>query len=278
MPYRKRYYKKNYKKRTLKKSNIFSKKSAKSQAKQIYALNKKINYINKMNRPETITKDWIMLTYNNIDPATLSDDYPAIFTEWHQHYYIYENGLLDDAGYTMTGNVLRPYNINIYGSFANEMYSLNYKPTGENNVYHYNVPLTGYLRIIVCKLSGGNQGKELGQITQPFTKDISQPDFGLISGPLVDDVSKSLKIIKNKVIKINDKNPIKNFRIKIKNPGAYQKGVSSSVSPPAYKNEYLIYIQYFCPDVLRLIKNQTLTRVAPYQYVKMACKMAFTDI
>lgn len=56
MPYYRRkrgYYKKRrFTRKPLKKSNIFSKKSARSQAKQIYALNKKVNKIQRLTKPE----------------------------------------------------------------------------------------------------------------------------------------------------------------------------------------------------------------------------------
>lgn len=55
MAYKKYARKRTYKKRSnLRKSTIFGKKSAKSQAKQIYALNKKINRIEKQTRPENL--------------------------------------------------------------------------------------------------------------------------------------------------------------------------------------------------------------------------------
>lgn len=276
MVWKKRYYKKRYyKRKTLKKSNIFSQKGAKAQAKQIYALNKKVNYLSHINKPETQIKEWVMIERRNSDPPTEQEPNPAVINEWHGHYYIYEDGLLGDAGYVMNGNILRPYNINIYGTFVNEMYSLNVTHSQTTNVFNYDVPLTGYLKIIVCKLPGGNQGKELGQITKPFGQNA---DFGLINGPLIEDVSHSLKIVKTKVVKINNKDPIKNFRITIKNPGAYQQGVSSSTQPPLFKNEYLIYMQYYAPDLLRVVQNGVGKNYGPRHAVHMACKMAFTDI
>lgn len=53
--YYKRRYKRAYKKSRLTKSKIFSKKSAKSQASQIYALKKKIDYVYKSTKPDTDT-------------------------------------------------------------------------------------------------------------------------------------------------------------------------------------------------------------------------------
>lgn len=50
--YKRRYRKRGYK-RTLRKSNIYMNKSARSQAYQIAALNKKINYVYKVTKPET---------------------------------------------------------------------------------------------------------------------------------------------------------------------------------------------------------------------------------
>lgn len=50
--YKKRNYKKNSKKKTFSRFNTYKNRSAKSQAYQIYKLNKKVNYINKKNSPE----------------------------------------------------------------------------------------------------------------------------------------------------------------------------------------------------------------------------------
>ena len=56
--YYKRRYKRAYKKSRLTKSKIFGKKSAKSQASQIYTLSKRINKVYKMTKPDidTLTK------------------------------------------------------------------------------------------------------------------------------------------------------------------------------------------------------------------------------
>ena len=53
MAYKKRSYKKSYRKRKLSNYNIATKTSAKAQSRQIYALKKRINYIQRMTKPET---------------------------------------------------------------------------------------------------------------------------------------------------------------------------------------------------------------------------------
>lgn len=53
MPYKKRYYRKRYnKKRTLSTKNIYANRSAKSQAYQIAALKRRVNYVSRQCKPE----------------------------------------------------------------------------------------------------------------------------------------------------------------------------------------------------------------------------------
>lgn len=261
---KKNYGKKRYYRKTLKKSNIFSKKSAKSQAKQIYALNKKINRIEYKTKPEIICKDCYM--WSSVDKG-YSESAPQ--SEFHTYSYLYEENLFNASkiNYQMKGNMLRPYNITLYGSFQNCLYEYNLDGTP------LKVPLTGYLRIIVCKLDGGNQGRYPVQITKNFS---SETDYGLINGPLVSDITASLKIVKDKVIKIDEEHPCKLWRIKIKSPGTYRTGEYYG-NPPAFKNEYLVYYQLYTPLQLRVEYSGVPRWPGPVQVFTSSVKFAFTD-
>lgn len=267
-----RYRKRSYRKKTLRKGNIFKNKSAKSQAKQIYALNKKINYIERKTKPETLVKQCVFVnqlftTDGNVGSYGLA--------EWHARYFLYEDKLfaaqpLGGTGYTMVGTLLRPYNITISGLFENK----NHTAEIGGKVYD-SIPMTGYLRFIVARLSGGNQGRYPAQITKPYG---NTPDIGLICGPLIDDVSASMKIIKHKIIKIDSQRDTRMFKIKIRNPGTYRKGVDQgAATAPAYKNEYLIYIQYYAPDQLFSDGYTGLQPVAPIHRLTSGIKFVFTD-
>lgn len=265
--YRRRYYNKKY---PLKKSNIFSKKSAKSQAKQIYALNKKINNIEKRTKPETITQKNVFC--NRL--FTVDGLYGSYgVKEWHTRLYLYEDILLnaDQCNYQIKGHMLRPYNITISGLFENKNHNV------ELNGKILTPPLTGYLRFIVCKLVGGNQSRYPERITQSYSPNTD--DIGLIMGPLINNVSASLKVIKNKVIKIDNVKDSRLFKIKIKNPGTYRIGVVNETAAvlPAFKNEYLVYVQYFCPDQMFLDGYEGQQPVAPIQRLTSGIKFAFVD-
>lgn len=268
-----RYNKKGYKKKTLRKGNIFKNKSATSQAKQIYALNKKINYIEKKTKPEIKTRttalcDRLFTTDGNLG------SYGA--KEWHYSVYCYQQRLFpaEYGNYQLKGNMLRPQTLTIFGCFENKNHN------AEVGGKIYNVPLTGYIRIIVCKLTGGNQGSYPDQITRSYgnTLDPNEPDIGLITGPLIPNITSGLKIIKNKVIKIDNMRETRMFKIKIRNPGVFRQPPTAVPSQiKTCKNEYLIYIQYYCP--VQFFEDGYVGQqpVAPIQRLTSGIKFAFID-
>lgn len=84
--YKRRYYKRRY--NTLKSTNIAMNKSARSQARQIMALSRRVSYVHKLARPETRISQYT---------AQLPDEFVSTST-----------------GATLTGNV--PWIINTAGS------------------------------------------------------------------------------------------------------------------------------------------------------------------
>lgn len=268
----KKYFKKYYKKKTLKKGNIFKYKNAKSQAKQIYALNKKVNNVYKKIKPETqivhsFLQNRIFTTDGNFDSEGVM--------EWHTGIYLYEQRLLSqEAGYgnySIKGKLLRPYNFTINGAFGNRQYQ--YIDETDNTVER--IPMTGYLRILVCKLARSNMARFPGQICKSFGSFGSdKPDIGLITGPLIDNIAGGLEIVKDKVIKVNEKNPYKCFKIKVKNPGTYKiDAINPTSTVPGFLNEYVIYIQYYCP-IAYTVDNHI---VGPKHELVSNVKFAFVD-
>lgn len=259
--YRKKYYKKN----TLKKGNIFKNKTAKSQAGQIYALKKKVNNLAYHIKPETIIQDCVLL-----NRVFTTDGVQGSYgvNEYHNSIEVYKSRLFSVAhcNYAIKGTKLRPYNFTIYGEFGNK----NFGHVMNDDVF-LNSPLTGYLRIIVCKLIG-QQGSLPFQITRSL-QGAQTVDFGLINGPLVKDVTSSLKIVANRVIKIDNQHPSKMFKIVVKNPGVVKVNGPNSGYVGAYDNDYMIYFQYFCPDALLDDGHQ----VSPIHYLQSGIKFAFVD-
>lgn len=263
MPYKKQYYKRKYYKRKnpLRKANIFSKRNAKNQAKQIYALNKKINMIEWKTKPEITTLSGYMFQKpENRQPVKT----------WQDKFALIEQGLLGSGhlNYQIKGDMIRLQDITIYGQLSNEMFSY-INPTASNAVM--DVPLTGYLRLVVVKFDQNTQNLP-PTVFQSFQEGVA--DMGLINGPLVRGASSCFKIIKDKVVKINASNPSKFFRIKIKNAGTYRISPHNpNQTTPFYKNDYLVYMQYYCPT--QLINGSTT--VGPIQFTTLSVKYAFVD-
>ena len=265
--FKKRYY--NRRRYALKKNNIFKYKSAKSQAKQIYALNKKVNKIAYQFKPEVYTPSCVMFKRHMTTDGTSTADGVS---EWHTNIQVFKNNLFaaDKCNYLMKGDNLRPYNFTIYGNFGNKnlSYVVN---SGTEASSAVDVPLTGYLRIVVCKLVGQQYFLPL-QVTQSF--DPNANDYGLINGPLIKDVSRSLKIVKNMVIKVDQKDPQKMFKITVKNPGVISAGAGTGTYVPStYNNDYMVYFQYWIPDAI----VDDFHQVAPKHYLECSVKFAFAD-
>ena len=244
--------------RTLKKRNIFGNKSASSQAKQIYALNKRINYINSHMRPETKLHESILFRRMFTNDGTVESD---SLRSYNEKCILYKDRLFKNFdgtdGYQMLGNILRPYNFTITGIFSNKCYS--YVHDYSLSSVSQTTPMTGYLRIFVCRLIKGDMAALPDKLTKPW--DSNGVDAGLVVGPLVDRISGSIKIVRTKLIKVNNKNPAKCFKITVKNPGTYKKTLSTAAT--YNMNEYVIYYQYFCPDILTTNDGANVHQVAP---------------
>lgn len=283
MAFKKKYFKKWYKKGyPLKKSNIFSKKSAKSQAKQIYALNKKVNKIQKLNAPEIQTvQDNIYdenFTYQ-LQPITNKDNATVLYKDF----------LLNTnkaCHIDMKGDMLRPRYLNLYGMFGviNDSSLEGDWTVAQTKRLLERQPFTAYLRIIVCRLKSSTQYIP-GKITQAPDQNFSADnvyDIKPIYGPLVSDVTANLDIIKNKVIKVNVNNPMKLYKIKIsaKKLGyIYRKSTTGMLLDTVGQNEIAIYYQYVCPNVLRYYNTSTSTdyKVGPICRFTMSYNFGYID-
>lgn len=276
--YRKKYNRSSNKKRVLKKSQIFSKKSAKSQAKQIYYLNKKINYVNKKVSPEidTMTTDIIYKTENfNNKPLKYSNGRIALFRGYlnnsrdsDSHFYF----SIDD-----NVDIIKVKNICLYGDFGFSEYN---SVSGQyavipNSDITAQSPHVAYMRFIVCQtFSGGDDFPT--RLTTDIVKDSEDSAFvdtTLINGPLIRGLKKRFKVLKQKIIKITPTNPRKLYKIYI--PGFTYKKVNGS-----YKSgEIFIYYQYVCPAMLQytdttVIPNIT-TKISPEVHWSMNCKISW---
>lgn len=268
---RKSTVKRVYKKRkTLRKGNIFKNKSAKSQAKQIYALSKKVNRVYRNLSPEIIIKECGLIN-KRFDDGVLHAESPL--QEWHYQHYLYEEKLLGaltetppkgpGCGYEIKGDMIKVRNITIRGTFQ---ICNNYNSYGEGR--------PSYLKLILCRCKESNQGRFPGQITKPYIS--GQNDMGLINGSLIEGISAGLKFVKVMVLKVDKDEPAKNFKINIKYPGNYRVGPYSGNAKPCFKNEYLLYYQYLCPYPMLNGGDQGI--IGPFCSLQSSIKFAFTDV
>lgn len=270
--YKRRYRKRYYKKNTLSKKNVFKKTTAKSQAGQIYSLKKKVNKLAYQIRPEVMIRDGIV--FNRAFTTSGIQDGSFGVSEYHDNILTYKNALFgaNYINYQMVGSLLRIYNFTIYGIFGNKNKDW-VQNSGTDAAASMSLPQTGYLRIIVCKLNP-QQAALPYQITRPLNTNLTE-DFGLINGPLIDDISKTMKVVYNKVVKVDEQNPQKMFKITVKNPGSVGKPNTGNIT--SYNNEYMIYLQYYAPNVLKSTVSGQLGQVGPIHYLNMGMKFAFND-
>lgn len=264
------------KKNVLKKSQIFSKKSAKSQAKQIYYLNKKVNAINRKNRPEidTMTTDMIFGSFIKPggEPRKYDNGRIALFKDYllsdrqvNTHFYMDVDDNVD---------IIKVRNIQIFGDFGlSELnsYSEDYV-TIPNSTINAAPPMVAYLRIYICQTKSGGDDFPSRIFTDIVSDsdDSAFVDSNLISGPLIRGLAKRLKVIRKKIIKVTPNNPRKLYKFKI--PGFTYKKVNGGYD----SNELFIYYQYVCPCMLQYQNSQgVVTKISPRCHWSMNAKISW---
>lgn len=192
MAYR-RYYrgKKYFRRRTLSTRSIYNKRSSKSQANQIYALNKKVNAIARRNRPDThiLTNGPISQEFTNSSLATVHKSY--------------------SSGLTPTGNYCRLLDFTISGTFE----------YGDNKESFpgIEVPRAGTIRLVIwqslaSKASGSTQSME-------SLIDISTTGAGYelnTMRPFKDGVSGFVRILYDKTYTVSSEYPVRPFKVSVK--------------------------------------------------------------
>lgn len=250
-----------YKKKTLRKSNIFGHKSAKSQAKQIYALNKKINKIEKKTKPE-ITKSWgcILRRYFTSDGTVSGQlkDYDSGFKA------LFTDGLFkaNVGNYELQGSLLRPQGIKLWGIFGFQDFLTNLDKNWQASESPYSMlgrqPYDAYLRLVIAyPKPGANQpnAEDMFKSTPGVTVPLQVgdvPDAGPIMGPLPKDITTRMTIIKNKIIKLTLDKPCKLWKYTIKYPKVYRTPAVHSNTWTPGEGELMIYYQFMYPKNMYL--------------------------
>lgn len=264
------------KKKTLKKSNIYGKTNAKSQAKQIYALNKKVNKIQKLTAPEINTWHGNIITYRTQYGQGPDND------QVHIQRNLIFRGSIFQQGRSMSGDLFRTRKLTLYGCFA--QYA---PPTLENDwVTNTNyrlavqAPKTAYLRIVICRLNkAGAIAPENIFSDSPAEVGGSGNDLTTIFGPLQNGITTSMTVIKDKVLKLSPTKDAKGYKIGL-HPGVIRKNTfENSVSGEHnYENEIVVYTAYAAPTMLTYVSNQgAVYKVGPTCFFTMNYKLAYTE-
>lgn len=189
-----RYYrgKKYYRRRTLSTRNIYNKRSAKSQANQIYALNKKVNAIAKANRPDThiLTSNPITQEFTNSSMATVHKSYAS--------------GLIPN------GNYCRLLDFSITGTFE----------YGDNKEAFPGIeaPRAGTIRLIIWQSLSSKASSTVQSVDNLI--DISNTGAGYelnTMRPFKDGVTSYVKILYDRTYTVSDQYPVRPFKAYIKN-------------------------------------------------------------
>lgn len=173
MPYRKRYYKRRYnKKRTLSTRNIYANRSAKSQAYQIAALKRRVNYVSRQCKPEV----------KIMTSSPVSDTFTS-WTEYGKYKVIYPTqGTGEDQ---RIGNSWNVRNCS-FRVFINKNYSLSTGQTYLDNGTTYRV-------IIVQTIAPADPTANIPDITD-FLESASN-NYQAIVSPFKDGITSSYRIL-----------------------------------------------------------------------------------
>lgn len=204
-----RYKRRNYKRKALSTSRIFSKTSAKNQAKQIFALKKSVNTLNKRFRPEIYTHH-IDATSKTFTNSSFGASYWASYYQWPT------NGTGDE---NKRGDKI--YLKNMQLNFTFEYHN------NSNTAYHSGESSGCPVRIIILK------SKEPVSATVPDISDVLL--YSNYTGveytqravsPYVHGITDKYKLLYNRVFYLNPTYNQKAMRIFLK-PGLIQWQTSS---------------------------------------------------
>lgn len=238
-------YKRRYKKFRFSKFNTYKNRSSKSQAYQIYQLNKKINRIEAKTKPEFKTgrKDEFLtlnsyFTNNQLWTHGLSMITSADGVNLHDE--AIQKGLFCRlCGLTIWGNVER---VNV-------------------NATH----TSGFLRLMIFQFRQARQDSlSMDDIFLGYNE--QDMNSSIMKEPFKDHISASVKIIANKVYKINN-NDIHNVPFKISIPGYKLLNFAENSTEPIAKGDILI---------CAVLGQDKATDGVAYR-MKLSGKLCYTD-
>lgn len=187
-----RYYRRKYfRRRTLSTRNIYNKRSSKSQANQIYVLNKKVNAIAKANRPDThiLTNGPISHQFTNETLASVHKSY--------------------SSGLSPNGNYARLLDFTIAGTFE----------YGDNKEAFpgIEVPRAGTIRLVIWQSLSSKASSSVQSMDSLI--DISSSGAGYelnTMRPFKNGVTAYVKILYDKTYTVSSEYPVRPFKVSIK--------------------------------------------------------------
>lgn len=263
MAYKRRYYRKGYKgkrkyykKNVLSKSRIFGNKSARGQAKQIYALNRRITKIEKQTKPEILNYFHEGFYFKMIDIR----DNEKVVTDQFLLYHRLQN--LDSNAWSYDGSLVRIPDTWLYLNFL-----LDRTATANYDA----VPEDAYVRITLQKMSNSMDKTADFRLIHNVsgTTASQQGGFSRVLGPLTDGITSQGKIIYDRRIKLNSNYTEKHVKIHLKNIVLRNDDKVNYFD----KNDIMICITYFNVSGDYVTHTNSPTVIKSY----MAAKLAYVD-
>lgn len=188
---RKYFRRKYYRRRTLSTRNIYNKRSSKSQANQIYSLNKKVNAIARANRPDThiLKSDPVTQEFTNSSLATIHKSFAS--------------------GLTPTGTYARLLDFKISGTFE----------YGDNKEAFpgIEVPRAGTIRLVIWQSLSSKASGSVQSIENLI--DVSNTGAGYELNTMrsfKDGVTAYVKILYDRTYTVSSQYPVRPFKVQLK--------------------------------------------------------------
>lgn len=244
-----RYRSRRYRKFRFSKYNTYKNRSAKSQAYQIYSLNKKINRLENKTKPEFKTgrkDDFMSLTTRYENVGQLWNHSIKLITSTdgvNFHSEDIQKGLFARlCGLTIWGNIVRT----------------------DPNATH----TAGFLRLIITQY---RQARSAGISMPDIFSGYNDSTFTnmtsvILKEPFKDHVTSTVKILSNRVYKLNN-NDINNVPFKVTIPGRRLLNFSMNSTEDIAKGDICVIAIY----------GQDNTTSASAYKITMSCKICYTD-
>lgn len=242
MAYKKRYYKKRARKyyrkyKTLSKRNIFSRKNAKSQASQIYALNKRITKLEKRTKPEIdIYYNYDITQFHNSFTGDATDTNTGYMNQYPLVSLLHSLSAQDPDRFAIQKDLIRIQDFKLYFKFSRSEHS---KP----------FDILGRITILkVSKVSSNRDMIFIHNVGSSLTLPNSTPYVNLagnmsniVNGPLNENITTYGKIVYDKKFKMKGSDDAqKTLQRRVKLYGQTIRKSSQNAWPDLLTNDYVI--------------------------------------